>query len=452
MNTQTNRVVSVIVPARNEEACLASCLESLVSQRGIDFEIIVVDDASIDRTGEIARAFAFKRNLRSTKFGRGTTSSRAEQGPTLTYGTAESRALTGPEPTHGEDARGSTNDVGEVRPRPADFLVDESPRVAVIPAGPLPNGWTGKNNAMSVGARIAKGKWLLFTDADTIHKTGSLARAVAEAEQHGAALLSYSPEQEVRGFREKAVMPVIFSELAATYPPKKVNDPASPVAAANGQYLLISRDAYDAVGGHAKIASDLLEDVAMARLVKSSGRKIFFRYGGDAVRTRMYRSWSQMKEGWTKNLALLFPKPSELAQRRFGEFVLLSVLPWMLLPKYWRAFSSGFPPLWFKWYVLILGGWAFVAFILTGAEFIRRMRKARFSWWSIAYGFLGLPIFAYLLLRSARSYKKSRFYWKDRTYVYTPEEVETLNAARFSEEGDSSWKKFTAWISSHSRT
>src|SRR5947207_4051428 len=99
-------------------------------------------------------------------------------------------------------------------------------------------------------------------------------------------------------------MPVIFAELASTYPPKKVNDPTSPIAAANGQYLLISREAYDAVGGHTKIAGDLLEDVAMARLVKSSGRKIFFRYGGDAVRTRMYRSFAQMKEGWTKYLAM----------------------------------------------------------------------------------------------------------------------------------------------------
>src|SRR6266567_6670515 len=254
MTTDTNPVVSLIVPARNEEACLGACLGSLVAQTGITFEIIVVDDDSTDRTAEIARSF---------------------------------------------------------------------PGIHVISAGPLPDNWTGKNNAMSAGPKAAKGKWLLFTDADTVHQPGSLARAVAEAEQHGAALLSYSPAQEVRGFWEKAVMPVIFAELAATYPPKKVNDPASPIAAANGQYLLISREAYDAVGGHTKIASELLEDVAMARLVKRSGRKIFFRYGGDAVRTRMYRSFAQMKEGWTKNLALLFPKPRTLAVLRMAEFLLI---------------------------------------------------------------------------------------------------------------------------------
>src|SRR5438876_7053711 len=255
MLTNDHPAVSVIVPARNEEACLGACLESLVAQTGINFEIIVVDDDSTDRTAEIARSF--------------------------------SEGVGNDSP--GVDARGHTGHVG------ADAHVH--PHIAVISAPPLPEGWTGKNNAMSAGAKVAKGKWLLFTDADTVHKPGSLARSVAEAEQHGAALLSYSPEQEVHGFWEKAVMPVIFAELAATYPPKKVNDPASPIAAANGQYLLISREAYDSVGGHARIASDLLEDVAMARMMKSSGRRIFFRYGGDAVRTRMYRSFAQMKEG-----------------------------------------------------------------------------------------------------------------------------------------------------------
>ena len=170
---------------------------------------------------------------------------------------------------------------------------------------------------------LRRGEWLLFTDADTVHKPGSLARAVSEAQQHGASLLSYSPEQEVHSFWEKAVMPVIFAELAATYRPSQVSDPRSPAAAANGQYILISREAYDAVGGHAVVSSSLLEDVGLARAVKASGRKIFFRYGADAVRTRMYRSFAQLREGWTKNLALLFPSPGQLAILRLTEFVLI---------------------------------------------------------------------------------------------------------------------------------
>jgi GT2 family glycosyltransferase len=139
---------------------------------------------------------------------------------------------------------------------------------------------------------------VLFTDADTVHLPGSLARALAEAKEHGAELLSYSPEQIAVTFWELATLPVIFAELARQYPPAKVSDPASPIAAANGQYILVSRKAYEAVGGHEAIATKLLEDVALARAVKDSGRGIRFRYAADAVRTRMYRNFRQPR-GWT---------------------------------------------------------------------------------------------------------------------------------------------------------
>ena len=244
--------VSIIIPARNEEASLRQCLQSLVTQTGVAREILVVDDGSTDRTRDIAQSFA------------------------------------------------------EVR---------------VVEARPLPRNWCGKASACQTGADIARGKWLLFTDADTVHRPGSLARALAEARAHQADLLSYSPEQEVCGLAQRALMPLIFADLATAYPPGEVSDPASPIAAANGQFLLISREAYDAVGGHAAIAADLLEDVALARAVKRSGRRLLFRFGGDAVRTHMYRNFRQMREGWTKNLALLFPATGALAWRRTCEFI-----------------------------------------------------------------------------------------------------------------------------------
>jgi glycosyltransferase involved in cell wall biosynthesis len=385
-------VVSVIVPARNEEASLAACLQSLLAQTGIDYEIIVVDDASTDRTAEIAQSFV-------SMIGKGTTFSRAENHRDTINGTAESRALPQPEFDAASvplgEARGSTAHVG------AD--VHGRPVVHLISAPPLPANWTGKNNAMAAGTKIAKGKWLLFTDADTVHTPGSLARAVTEAEEHGADLLSYSPEQEVRTLWEKAVMPVIFAELAATYPPQAVNDPASPIAAANGQYLMISREAYDAVGGHAAVADNLLEDVAMARLIKSSGRKIFFRYGPDAVRTRMYRSWAQMKEGWTKNLALLFPRPRALAVLRMAEFLLIAG---NLFTAIWAKLSA-LPNLALQTALLtiILSGW-----------FAMRIRKAHFSAGSSLSAIFGLPIFSYLLRRSASFHRRDAVIWKGRSY------------------------------------
>ena len=125
----------MIVPARNEEDCLGACLQSLVSQSeeifelGRDWDLIVVDDQSTDRTAEIARGFA---------------------------------------------------------------------GVTLLEAGKLEPGWTGKANAVWTAARRARGRWLLFTDADTIHEPGDLRRAIHEAERHKVGMLSYSPRQIVQ--------------------------------------------------------------------------------------------------------------------------------------------------------------------------------------------------------------------------------------------------------------
>jgi len=317
-------VVSVIVPARNEEVCLGDCLQSLVAQTGVAFEIIVVDDHSTDRTREIAASFA---------------------------------------------------------------------GVRVIEAGPLPEGWTGKNNAVVTGAREARGEWLLLTDADTVHLPGSLAGALKEAQEKGAELLSYSPEQIAVTFWEMATLPVIFAELARQYSPSKVSDPASSIAAANGQYILIRRETYDAVGGHAAVAGNILEDVALARAVKSSGKKIRFRYAADAVRTRMYRNYAQLRDGWTKNLAQLFPNPGWLALKTLA----LWIVPWVAL------FGQ-------RW-------WSNAIFAGSLLVLATRLRRANFTWDMEVLGALfGMPMFAYLLLRSKRAHAKGRVGWKGRTY------------------------------------
>jgi len=323
--------VSIIVPARNEEDSLSTCLESLLSQSGVEFEVIVVDDHSTDRTREIALSFA--------------------AGP------------------------------GSLR---------------VIEAGPLPAGWTGKNNAVVTGVHQARGEWLLFTDADTVHLPGSLARAIAEAKEHQVDMLSYSPEQIAVTFWEMAVLPVVFAELARQYPPSKVSDPNSPAAAANGQYILVKREVYDAVGGHAAVAGEILEDVALARAFKAAGKKIRFRYATDAVHTRMYRNWQQLRDGWTKNLALLFPHPGRLAAKSFGLWLLLWLI--VLFANVGNHWWNGIDVAYF-----VLLAW--------------RLKPANFTWDRTINGSLfGMPMFAYLLLRSKRAHAKGSIAWKGRKY------------------------------------
>ncbi len=322
--------VSIIVPARNEEASLGACLASLTAQTGVAFEIIVVDDGSADRTREIAQTFA---------------------------------------------------------------------RLRVISPEPLRANWTGKNNALVAGAKEAHAKWLLFTDADTVHQLGSLARALEEAKNEPADLLSYSPRQVVVTFSERAVMPVIFAELAAQYPPHRVREKNSGMAAANGQYILVRRAAYDAVGGHVAVATEILEDVALARLFRNAGLRIFFRYGGDAVRTRMYRNWQQLREGWTRNLALLFPR---------AEFLAFQSLLWWFAA--WLALGVAA-------YGTVSRRFPWIVFASVWLLLYRRIRAAHFATVNnlIAIAF-GPPIFVYLLLRSKKAHASGQVSWKGRSY------------------------------------
>jgi len=337
--------VSIIIPARNEEANLGACLESLTAQTGVAFEIMVVDDASTDRTQEIADSFHSVRVIAAEPLSQG----RATQQSTGKQGTGKHV--------------------------------------------------TGKTNALKAGAARAHANWLLFTDADTVHLPGSLARALNEAATEKADLLSYSPEQIVVTFTERAVMPVVFAALAAQYPPHKVRDRSSGIVAANGQYILVRRAAYEAVGGHAAVASEILEDVALAKLFRDAGFRVYFRYAGDAVRTRMYRNWPQLREGWTKNLALLFPRPKRL--------VLMILCRWFVA--------------WFTIYIAVSGAVSHhFAWIVSAALWLLVYRRIRAAHFTIVNNFtamaFGLPMFAYLLLRSRNAYKHGQVSWKGRVY------------------------------------
>ncbi|MBV8206109.1 MAG: glycosyltransferase [Acidobacteria bacterium] len=276
--------------------------------------------------------------------------------------------------------------------------------VRLVKADELPEGWCGKQHALECGVRHAGGEWLLFTDADTVHQPGSLRQAVNEAREHGADLLSYSPAQEVRTFWELALMPVVFAELARTYRPGDVCNPESPVAAANGQYLLIRRAAYDRIGGHAAVRNTLLEDVALARNVKQGGGRLRFRYGGDAVSARMYRTLGAMCEGWTKNLAVLFPRARRLAGLRMLEFVAIVGF----------AASTAVSALRGEPAVAIVAG---LGGVVVYAGFLRRVVNAHFGRAAGILALAGLPIFSLFLLRSAIYYGSGRaISWRGREY------------------------------------
>jgi len=219
-------------------------------------------------------------------------------------------------------------------------------------------------------------------------------------------MLSYSPRQIVTGIVQRALMPLVFSELSVTYPPARVSDPETHLAAANGQFLLIRREAYFRIGGHQAVKDAVLEDVELANIVKRRRLGLRFRYAPEAVSTRMYRSLGAMLEGWTKNLALLFGNPISMAAWRMLDLLLLIGLPLLAYAVYERYGR----PL----YVAIL----LLLWLRNLWRFYRRVQKSNFPFVDCLLTPLALPLFSALLYRSWFHHTVTkRVSWKGREYA-----------------------------------
>lgn len=176
-------------------------------------------------------------------------------------------------------------------------------------AGPLPEGWLGKPHACWIGAAASKSEWLCFIDADTRLSPGLLRAAMLQAEEGRVDLLSLHPHQQMLGFWERILMPVPFMTLMILMDAGAINDPESPWAMANGQFILVRRAAYEAVGGHRAIASAVLDDVRLAELVKGAGCRIKLLGGGDSIQTRMYSDLRSLWQGLARGGSELFGMP-----------------------------------------------------------------------------------------------------------------------------------------------
>ena len=345
-SAQTNSPrISAIVPARNEEAVIGACVESLAQQNEIA-EILVVNDQSTDRTAEIVRG-----------------------------------------------------------------LIPKFPQVRLLDTTGPPPGWIGKNNAVWLGAQQAKGDWLLFTDADAVHEKDSVAKALQIAAQSNVALVSFSPKQVMDTWYEKALIPFVFGRLSRNFSFDEINDPRNDAAAANGQFILIRRDAYNAVGGHASIAGEMLEDVALAKLVKRAGHRLWFGSGNGFVRVRMYRSFPSMWAGWRKNLYQLEgDSPAEVYKQLLAECALLLGPLALIALAIHKWHRSDFAILLSLFFLLI-----------THAMHFQALRRSHFSPAFTGYLIPGSLLYTAVLCASYRSHARGKLEWKGREYpVGTP--------------------------------
>jgi len=288
-------------------------------------------------------------------------------------------------------------------------LAARVPKLKILHTHTLPPGWVGKNYAVALGADVARGDWLLFTDADTCHMPGSTRRALADAVDHNAVLVSYSPEQELGSFWERVLIPFVYCRLSAKFSFARVNNPKLPDAAANGQFLMVLRDVYLKIGGHAAIAGEVLEDVALARRVKQAGYQLYFTAPIGTVSTRMYRSLRALWEGWTKNLYPLMGGTTKQALLELIEVfpvveIIVLFLVWLLLPGTYR------PPL------LLIAALLLLAVSRRCARFGQALYRNLYPISYIEYYVPGMCLYSAALIASWWKNTRGSVRWKGRSY------------------------------------
>ena len=327
--------VTVIVPAYNEAVNIRDCIASILDSTDIGsdrLQVRIVDDASTDNTLEIARTFARSRN---------------------------------------------------------------DDRLQVIAGKPRPEGevWVGKNWACTQAAETTQSEFILFIDADVRLETGAIETAVQAAKNGQIDLLTGLPKLVCGCLAEWTVQPVLFNTLTLSFDFAEVNDPNSNTAFAAGPFMLFRRSAYEKLGGHREVAAEIVEDVELARRTKRGGLRLLFVPIPQLARVRMYRSWGELWEGWTKNFYQGANRNfSAMAYTAFIMF-LVYFLPWFLGGwELWRGIAG-----YFGWWDI---GVTAIAVAGTIAHYNWRRLGAQLYgcpsryWWLSGLGGLGVAAIA----------------------------------------------------------
>lgn len=262
------RSISVIIPAYNEAANIEACVTSVLESTDLDIELWVIDDQSTDETAAIVQL------MQETR-----------QDPRLKFLAGKSR----PE--------------GEV--------------------------WVGKNWACTQAVQQVRGEFILFIDADVRLKPRSIETTIAYALQEKIDLLSLAVVVVCRHWSEWMVQPIVVSLLGVGFDFAPVNDPMSETAFAAGPFMLFRRSAYDAIGGHAAVHDQVVEDVELSRRIKQNHFKLWYGLGRNLAEARMYQSFSALWEGWTKNWFMGSNRDYQAALYCVFVTFMIFALPWI---------------------------------------------------------------------------------------------------------------------------
>ncbi len=341
--------VSMLVAAKDEEANIEACVTSMLAQDYPALEVFAVNDRSTDRTPEILERLTSKNGIPYT-------------------------------PLH----------IAELR-----------------------EGWFGKNNAMHEGVQHADGEWLCFTDADCRQISDkSISVAVSYAIENNIDLLSVLPVLETKSFWERVLQPVCAAIMVMWFRPEKVNDPKSSASYANGAFMLMRRDLYDAIGGHERIKTEVNEDMHMARLTKQSGRRLHVILNDDLYRTRMYASFGECWRGWSRIFYGCFGTFRRLAVSTVVLF-LSSIVPWCSLLAGMLGWLAGEEGSGWRWVFLASAA----AIVMQQSLLVRFYRVNRVNPWYVPTYFLGAVIAFGMLLNAMTKLGGMRTTtWRGTTY------------------------------------
>jgi chlorobactene glucosyltransferase len=289
-------------------------------------------------------------------------------------------------------------------------IARRDPRIALIAAGRLPPGWLGKSHACWHGACASAAPWLCFVDADVRAAPGLVRAALAGAERHGIDMLSLHPFQQLGSFWERLIIPAGLALIGCAKDMRPVDDPASPEIAANGQFILIRRAAYFAVGGHAAVRAEVAEDTALAACIKRAGWRYRMMFAENLARTRMYTGFAALWEGLSKNATEIVGNAAGTiavgaAAMGVGWLaVLLPVFTGLTVARHpSSASTAGF--------ALSLSGLLAVAGMLVGTARHFRIPLLFGLLFPLAYTVLAILCFYSAWLR-----REGRITWKGRTY------------------------------------
>lgn len=182
-----------------------------------------------------------------------------------------------------------------------ETLAKSDPRLRLIEGKELPPGWLGKPYAMQQALKLARGEWVLATDADMIFESSVLRTAMDRILETNAAALTLIPRFEAHSFWERVMIPTwawVFLMFTLFY---RIDDPNAKRAVGIGGFFLIRRTVLDRVGGYEALKNEVMEDVRLAERIKASGARLLSEQAPALIRTRMYKTFAEMWECSTKN-------------------------------------------------------------------------------------------------------------------------------------------------------